>query len=248
MAGRLADVMPVRTGPVIQYKHFDEVIMTHRLCVDSVQISFDGRTILSDVFLQCRTGDVIGLFGRNGSGKSTLLKILFGVLRPDYRYIKIDEEVILRNDRLQQLISYLPQDPFIPDFLPVRKAVALSIDSGKTQGFLSDPQIAEMADLKVSQLSGGQRRYLEVKTVLESNSLFALLDEPFNGLSPLMTETVSGLISAAAVQKGIIISDHDYSNVLKISTSLVLLKNGGIHRLQSGQELIDEGYLSAGMD
>ena len=66
----------------------------HTLKVDSVQLSFDGRKILQDIALQCSIGEIVGLLGRNGSGKSSLLKIIFGSLKPSYRYVSIDDRYI----------------------------------------------------------------------------------------------------------------------------------------------------------
>ena len=62
----------------------------HLLEVDSVQKSFDTKSILSDVYLKCETTDIIGLLGRNGSGKSTLLKIIFGIEKADFKFVRID--------------------------------------------------------------------------------------------------------------------------------------------------------------
>ena len=69
------------------------------LKVDSVQLEFDDRKILQDIYLHCEQGDIIGLLGRNGSGKSSLLKIIFGTLIPSYKYISIDGK------RIQQLMA-----------------------------------------------------------------------------------------------------------------------------------------------
>ncbi len=74
-----------------------------------------------------------------------------------------------------------------------------------------------------------------------------MLDEPYNGLSPLMVEKVNELIAVNSKTKGIIISDHNYENVIKVSTKLVLLKEGKAHHLLSKNELIEKGYLKEGM-
>lgn len=219
----------------------------HLLEIDSVQKSFDHKNILSDVYLKCETNDVIGLLGRNGSGKSTLLKIIFGIESADFKFVRIDGSVKNKIKDLFAEISYLPQDNYIPNILSVKKAIKLSVLKERILQFYTDEIIEKMLDKKVSHLSGGELRYLEIKIILNNSSKFVLLDEPYNGLSPLMVKKVNELIAANSKTKGIIISDHNYENVIKISTKLVLLKEGKAHHLLSKDELIEKGYLKEGM-
>nr|WP_315254399.1 ATP-binding cassette domain-containing protein [uncultured Flavobacterium sp.] len=219
----------------------------HLLEIDSVQKSFDNKNILSDVYLKCETTDIIGLLGRNGSGKSTLLKIIFGIESADFKFVRIDGTVKNNIKDLFAEISYLPQDNYIPNMLSVKKAIQLSVLKERILQFYADEIIETMLDKKVSHLSGGELRYLEIKIILNNSSKFVLLDEPYNGLSPLMVEKVNELIAENSKTKGIIISDHNYENVIKISTKLVLLKEGKAHHLLSKDELIEKGYLKEGM-
>ena len=219
----------------------------HLLEIDSVQKSFDNKNILSDVYLKCETNDIIGLLGRNGSGKSTLLKIIFGITSADFKFIRIDGSVKTKTKDLFNEISYLPQDNCIPSVFTVKKAIELSISKDRIPEFYSDEMIWKMFDKKISHLSGGELRYLEIKIILNNSSKFVLLDEPYNGLSPLMVEKVNELIAANSKTKGIIISDHNYENVIKVSTKLVLLKEGKAHHLLCKEELIEKGYLKEGM-
>lgn len=78
------------------------------LKVDSVQLEFDGRKILQDVYLNCTQGQIIGLLGRNGSGKSSLLKIIFGTLTSAYKYVGIND-VYIKNGYDNNQMAYLPQ-------------------------------------------------------------------------------------------------------------------------------------------
>ena len=219
----------------------------HVLEIDSIQKSFDNKNILSDVYLKCETNDIIGLLGRNGSGKSTLLKIIFGVESADFKFVRIDGNVKTKTKDLLDEISYLPQDSWIPNGFSVKKAIQLSVPKEKILEFYLDEIIGTMLDKKVSHLSGGELRYLEIKIILNNSSKFVLLDEPYNGLSPLMVEEVNELIAVNSKTKGIIISDHNYENVIKVSNKLVLLKEGKAHHLLCKEELIDKGYLKEGM-
>jgi ABC-type lipopolysaccharide export system ATPase subunit len=220
-------------------------LIKHILEVDSVQKRYDTRSILSDVYLKCETSDIIGLLGRNGSGKSTLLKIIFGIEDADFKFVRIDGVVKTKTSDLFNEISYLSQDNFIPNQLSVKKAISLSINRGYAEDFYNDEMIQSISNRKISQLSGGELRYLEIKVVLCNPSKFVLLDEPYNGLSPLMIEKVNELIKENATRKGIIITDHNYQNVLAISTKLMLMKDGKAHHINSKEELVDKGYLKA---
>lgn len=215
--------------------------------IDSVQKSFGERIILSDVYLQCETNDIVGLLGRNGSGKSTFLKIIFGITSADFKFIRINGVMKTKTKELMNEISYLSQDNFIPNIFSVKKAIRLSIGKERIDSFCNDEMIQAIADKKIAHLSGGELRYLEIKLVLENSSKFVLLDEPYNGLSPLMIEKVNQLIVMNSCKKGIVISDHNYRNVISISTRLVLIKNGKLNHLKDKNELIEKGYLSSEM-
>jgi ABC-type multidrug transport system ATPase subunit len=211
-----------------------------------VQKSFDNKSILSDVYIKCETNDIIGLLGRNGSGKSTLLKIIFGIESADFKFVRVNGKVKNSTKELFKEISYLSQENFIPNNFTVSKAISLTLDKKERDNFYKDEFILSLKNKKVSHLSGGELRYLEIKLILCNASQFVLLDEPYNGLSPLMIEEVNHLLLQHSKQKGIIITDHDYKNVIAISTKLVLMKDGKVHHLRGKEELIEKGYLKEG--
>jgi len=215
--------------------------------VDSVQKQYDGKIIVSDVYLKCETTDIIGVLGRNGSGKSTLLKIIFGLVTADFKFVRIDGVVKSKTGDLLNQISYLPQENFIPNLFSVKKTISLSITKDKLQEFYADEMIQSMLNKKIKHLSSGELRYLEIKLILNNPSKFVLLDEPYNGLSPLIVEKINELITSMSNEKGIIITDHNYENVIKVSTKLVLMKEGKIHHLKDKNELVEKGYLKLGM-
>lgn len=218
--------------------------MKHVLEIDSIQKKFDLKTILSDVYLKCETGNIVGLLGRNGSGKSTLLQIVFGVLKADFKFIRVDGVVKSKTSELFNEISYLSQDNFLPKNFRVAKVIALSIKKDKINDFYSDETITTLKNKSIGELSSGELRYLEIKLVLSNSSKFVLLDEPYNGLSPLLIEKINDLILKNAAQKGIIITDHNYESIIGISTRLTLLKEGKLHHIKNKDELVEKGYLS----
>lgn len=217
----------------------------HILEVDGIQKSFNGKVVLSDVYLKCETSEIIGLLGRNGSGKSTLLKIIFGIVSAPNKCIRIDSVSRNNSNSLSKEISYLHQEQFIPNHLSVKKAISLSIDKQNIKSFCEDKFIKTLLNKKISHLSSGELRYLEIKIVLFNSSKFVLLDEPYNGLSPLMAEVVNEMINENSHKKGIVITDHNYQNVIKISTRLVLIKEGKTHQISENAELIEKGYLTS---
>ncbi|AWG21053.1 ABC transporter [Flavobacterium faecale] len=212
--------------------------------IDSVRKTFNDKLILSDVYLKCETGDIVGVLGRNGSGKSTLFKIIYGVQTADFKCLKINNKVTEGSKILQSEISYLPQGNYIPNQFSVAQAVSLSVVATRRAVFYEDEMIESVKDKMIKQLSGGELRYLEVKIILFNTSHFVLLDEPYNGLSPLMVEKVNKMISLNVHSKGVLITDHNYPNVIDVATKIVLLKGGVLHHLNDKKELIELGYLN----
>jgi ABC-type multidrug transport system ATPase subunit len=218
--------------------------MPSLLEIDSVIKSFNGKQVLTDIYLKCKTGEIIGLLGRNGTGKSTLLKILFGILSSERKFIRIDGKLFENPYKSANEICYLPQHDFLPKQLTVQKIAKLYLPSNLVAYFLDDPILYILVNSKTDNLSGGELRYLEIKLLLNTYCKFLLLDEPFNGVSPLMIESIKELISEKASSKGIILTDHDYRNVLDIATRYCLIFDGGIKEIKDKSELVKWGYLS----
>ncbi len=215
----------------------------HTLEVDSILKTHNNTKIISDVYLKLETNQIIGILGRNGSGKSTLLKIIFGIIAADNKFIKIDGVLKSKNSDLLNEVSYLSQENFIPKHFSVRKAIVLSIESINLLNFLNDDAIKSIIKKKINQLSNGELRYLEIKIILNNSSKFLLLDEPFNGLSPLQIDKIITLLKENSSKKGIIITDHNYQNVVEISTRLMLMKSGKLITVKDKKQLVELGYL-----
>ncbi|PBJ11059.1 ATP-binding cassette domain-containing protein [Flavobacterium sp. ACN6] len=217
----------------------------HILEISGIQKKFKNRFILSDIYLKIETGNIVGLLGHNGSGKSTLLKIACGNLAALDKSIFIDGISKNNSSDLVNEISYLCQDQFVPNHLSVVRTIMLSVDKQKAILFCEDGFLKPLLKEKIKNLSFGELRYLQVKLILFNTSKFVLLDEPFSGLSPKMIEIISQLIKENSEEKGIIITDHQYENVMKISTGLLLLKEGKLHKINGKDELIQKGYLTS---
>ena len=218
--------------------------MPDLLEIDSVIKLYFYRQVLTDIYLKCETGDIIGMLGRNGSGKTTLLKILFGTLAAERKFIRINGKVHTCPYKTRNEICYLPQHKFLPGYLVVEKAVALFFGKTPDGFFQHDETLAPVMKHKVSDLAGGQLRYLEIKLLLSTRSKFVLLDEPFSGISPLQVQHIKALIVAASATKGIILTDHDYRNVLDVANRYCLIFDGGIKPITDKSELVKWGYIS----
>ena len=214
------------------------------LQVDSLLKSFGTKVVLTDIWLHCVPGEIIGLLGRNGCGKSTLLKIVFGSMRAEQQYVKADGKQLLRQSDRMNLISYLPQEGLLPPNLRVKTALKLFLKSGSNPIIHNFPIFLPLLQTRVGRLSHGERRLLEIILVLHHPGRYVLLDEPFNGLSPIQKEEVSAMIKLAAGQKGIIITDHDYRHVKSVASRLLLMHDGGLRQIKSDEELEGGFYLS----
>jgi lipopolysaccharide export system ATP-binding protein len=213
------------------------------LKVDSVQLEFDGRKILQSVYLNCTQGEVIGLLGRNGCGKSSLLKIIFGTQEAGYRYVSIDEQYVKKGYHNNR-IAYLPQHNYLPAGIKIEKLARQIVDPQSWAEFTELPIFQRNADKKIHELSGGELRQLETMMIIHSRADFILLDEPFTHISPIQAEEFKPVIRACAKRKGIIITDHQYYNILEVSDKVILLTNGVTKHISNNDELVTYGYLS----
>lgn len=211
--------------------------------VDSIRKSFGDKQVLTDIALKCQPGDIIGLLGRNGSGKSTLLKIIFGTLYTDNKFIRINDKILDQPFKTKNIIVYLSQDNFLPRNITVKQVIKICSGNLDYKELLEDEVLSKVSETKIRNLSGGESRYLEVRLLLTLDSRFVLLDEPFNGISPLHIEKVKKMILEKSAEKGIILTDHDYRNVLDVANKFYLLFDGGLKPIKSKQDLVDWGYV-----
>ncbi len=216
----------------------------HTLEVDSIIKTFGGHQLLTDVYLQCQTNEVVGLLGRNGSGKSSLLKIIFGSLPADNKSIRIDGRVYPKAYIHRNMIAYLPQQNFLPENKQVTDVIRIFLASKKARwNVTEDERIKKYVNRHVSELSSGEKRYLEVFLLLNLPAAFILLDEPFSAVEPLYRQSISELIIQHKATKGFIIADHDYQTIMEISDRTKLIFQGSCRLVESRDELVALNYL-----
>lgn len=217
--------------------------MAATLEFDSIELAYGDRSILSGIYMKCDVGEVIGILGRNGSGKSSLLRVVFGNLRSLHKSIRINGESLQGDYMKNRLIAYLPQGHLIPPSVSVGSALKL-FGIPEQEIVPHFPEIKDFLSFKPGQLSVGYLRIIETLLILKSNAKFCLLDEPFSGLMPLHIEKMKDLIGIEKKNKGIIITDHVYREVLSISDRLYILSNGKTYVVKAAEELITHGYVN----
>ncbi|KGO88499.1 ABC transporter ATP-binding protein [Flavobacterium rivuli WB 3.3-2 = DSM 21788] len=217
----------------------------NRLSVTGLTKSFGCIKVLDNVSLNLQTGDILGVFGRNGCGKSTLLKILFGTVKANAINMLINNNPLKAKHIIPNgVIAYLPQDPFLPNNLKVRNVIPMYFNDGDLQDkIFFAPGIPKIANTRVGNLSMGELRYLELLLVGNLNHPFLMLDEPFSMVEPLYKERIKEFLNQLKTTKGIIVTDHYYRDILSVSTSNILLKDGKTITITTENQLITEGYL-----
>ncbi|QOW12021.1 ATP-binding cassette domain-containing protein [Kaistella flava (ex Peng et al. 2021)] len=214
-----------------------------KLHVDSIDKSFDDKKILKDIFLSCETGQIVGILGRNGSGKSTLLEIIFGTISAENKFVRVGTKVINNVSDNKNLIHYLFQGHFLPNHLKVKSIIDLFCNSENAVILKSNELMIPFINQKTRNLSGGEKRLIEILVLLFSDCKFLILDEPFH--SPKIIEEIKKLIKKQSKNKGIIITDHQYKNIIEISDKIILLKNGSTKIVNGIDDLKKFGYLQS---
>ncbi len=202
--------------------------------VDSVIMRYGEHTVLSDVYLKCNVGDIIGIFGRNGSGKTTLFNIIYGTCTAENSFVRIDGEVISRGAFRGGLVGYLPQNDFFPAHLRIREVFSL-LPQWRVDR--KDEILGRVWETRAGELSGGELRYLEIMYLLWSGFKYLILDEPFSGLAPVMVERLCSILKEHSKTAGIMIADHDYRSVAGLVNRHFMLDCGELREISSFDEL-----------
>lgn len=211
----------------------------------NASINFGKKEVLKEVSFSLKTTEIFGIFGRNGCGKSTLLQMIFGNQRKGSIKISIDDITINASENISaKRIAYLPQHSFLPKNIKIRDLIPIYFSDEKTQdAIFYDELIAKIASKKVGELSLGQSRYFEVLLIGNLEHPFIMLDEPFSMIEPLFKIEIKNLLNKIKTEKGILITDHYYKDVLDITTQNLLIKDGVGFKIESEEDLKKLEYL-----
>ena len=211
------------------------------LKADKISKNYGKKSILHDIDADINVNEISGLIGPNGAGKTTLFYILAGLLQPSEGEIIFDKSIITRktiSERANLGIVYLPQEPSIFRNLSVLENIKSAFETQKinkvdidlkTEEVLNDFDIESIAMQKGNQLSGGQRRRVEIARSISLNPKFIMLDEPFAGIDPIAIHEIKELIKKLSDKGlGILISDHNVKATMDICNEIFIINEGCI--------------------
>jgi lipopolysaccharide export system ATP-binding protein len=216
--------------------------------VNHIRKTFRQRAVVDGVSLNVGAGEIVGLLGPNGAGKTTTFLMILGIHRPDEGEIRLNGRDITRVPvyrRSRLGISFLPQEPSVFRGLSVEdnvRAIAQMNRGSRAADIpriLSDLGLDAIRRRKAYQLSGGERRRLEIARSLVLTPDFLLLDEPFAGIDPIQINELQELIQSFKRRElGIIITDHNVREILKITDRSYIIHSGQLIFAGRSEELI----------
>ncbi len=206
---------------------------------------YNGKRVVSDVNMEIKNGHVVGLLGPNGAGKTTTFYMTVGMIKPDQGHVFLDDEDITNFPmylRARKGVGYLPQETSVFKKLTVKQNILAILEMVSTSKSIKEKQVEMLLDelgikhlknQKANQLSGGERRRLEITRALATNPSFILLDEPFAGIDPLAVIDIKNIIVHLKNRGiGILISDHNVRETLEVCAKAYILNDGKI--IESG--------------
>ena len=211
------------------------------LSIQNINKTIKDKNIVDNISFEVPSGCISGLLGPNGAGKTTTFYIIAGLIKADKGDIFLDDENVssfAMHKRSKMGIKYLPQEPSIFQNLSVyENLLGLAELSFKRkediENFITKSidefNLSEILNHKGRQLSGGQRRKVEIARTLAANPKIILLDEPFAGIDPIAIDEIKQvLIKLKNKNIGILITDHNVREALEICDHAIVINNGSI--------------------
>ena len=203
--------------------------------------AFKKRVVVNNVSLKVEKGEIVGLLGPNGAGKTTSFYMIVGLEKPDSGEIFISDVNISKLPiyrRAQLGISYLTQEASIfrkltveENIMAILETLNISQTEMKTrlENLIKEFNIAHVRERKGTELSGGERRRVEIARCLALEPQFILLDEPFAGVDPLAVADIQTIVKYLRERgMGILITDHNVRETLNIVDRAYILNEGKI--------------------
>jgi lipopolysaccharide export system ATP-binding protein len=203
--------------------------------------TFKERNVVNGVSLRVEKGQIVGLLGPNGAGKTTTFYMIVGLERPNSGHISVNGEDITNMPMYQRSrygIGYLPQEASIFRKLSVEDNLMAILETTslteterkeKMEGLLEEFHVTHVRKRKGSELSGGERRRVEIARCLATDPTFILLDEPFAGVDPIAVADIQSIISYLRDRGiGVLITDHNVRETLSIVDKAYILNEGQI--------------------
>ncbi len=213
--------------------------------------SYKGRRVVNDVTVRLEQGEIVGLLGPNGAGKTTTFYMITGLIRPDTGRIELDGRDITGEPmyrRARAGIGYLAQEPSVFRKLSVEDNVLAILETlpvaeaerrRRLEGLLDELAIKHLRRQKAYQLSGGERRRLEITRALVTEPKFMLLDEPFAGVDPIAVHDIQTIVAGLRHRGiGVLITDHNVEQTLDIVDRAYIMFEGRVQVSGTVRELV----------
>ena len=226
--------------------------MTKILSVKNISKSYGKRTVIHNISLDLKQGEVVGLLGPNGAGKTTSFYMIVGLVKTDKGNIFIDDIDITNfsiNQRAKLGIGYLPQEVSIFRGMTVEQNISAVLEiiepnkdiaNDKLEKLLSEFSIKHIRKSNALALSGGERRRTEIARALASNPTFILLDEPFAGVDPIAVGDIREMVFHLTKKGiGVLITDHNVRETLSIVDRSYIVYDGKILFSGNSEEIIN---------
>ncbi len=211
---------------------------------------YNKRRVVSDVSIEVNPGEVVGLLGPNGAGKTTTFYMIVGMIRPSGGAILVGDKDVTKEPmykRARMGIGYLSQEASIfrgmtveQNLMAILETVRLSKAARRErlETLLKELDIAHLRKNKGYQLSGGERRRVEITRALVIEPKFMLLDEPFAGIDPIAVADLQRIVKKLKERGlGILITDHNVRDTLSITDRSYVMYEGSIKRSGTPDEL-----------
>lgn len=213
---------------------------------------YNKHRVVNEVNLTVARGEVVGLLGPNGAGKTTTFYMVVGLIKPDQGEILLNDDDITNlpvYKRARKGIGYLSQEPSVfrklsveENILAILQARGLEPEQAsiKLQELLDEFHIGHIRERKGFQLSGGERRRVEIARSLATDPSFILLDEPFAGVDPIAVNDIQNIISYLKDKGlGVLITDHSVRETLSITDRAYIMHEGKILLSGSSEEVAE---------
>lgn len=203
---------------------------------------YNSRTVVNDVSLSIRSGEVVGLLGPNGAGKTTSFYMITGLVTSDGGAVHLDTRDLTRypmHARARLGVGYLPQEPSVFRRLTVEENILAILEAQpeleaaerkkRLEELLEELHVGHLRRNRGDSLSGGERRRVEIARALASEPKFMLLDEPFAGVDPISIIDIKRIISYLSDRNiGVLITDHNVRETLDICDRAYIVSEGSI--------------------
>ncbi len=225
----------------------------HLLTTEKLVKEYGHRRVVNGVSIYVDAGEIVGLLGPNGAGKTTTFNIVVGLVKPDEGQVRFQDREVTRlpmHRRARLGIGYLTQEPSVFRKLTVEQNIMAILETRaidvqerqvRLKYLLDELDLARLAKSMAYQLSGGEKRRLEITRALVTSPKLMLLDEPFSGIDPIAVYEVQKIVRRLKERGlGILITDHNVREMLKVVDRAYLIHKGEVVYEGAAEQLVND--------